>query len=61
MFVDFSQRNPVVCAHRYQAMKAMFSVEQDGSVADDIAVESQGLLGEFVDFVKVRLVFLFFY
>lgn len=37
----------------YQAMKAMFSVENDGSVAQEIATESQGLLGEFVDFIKV--------
>ena len=34
-------------------MKAMFSVEEDGSVAAEIATESQGLLAEFVDFIKV--------
>ncbi len=35
-------------------MKAMFSVEEDGSVAAEIATESQGLLAEFVDFIKAR-------
>ncbi len=35
-------------------MKAMFSVEDAGSVAAEIETESQGLLAEFVDFIKVR-------
>lgn len=42
----------------YQAMKAMFSVVEDGTVADQIAEESQGLLGEFVDFIKEKKVVL---
>eukprot|EP00729_Bicosta_minor_P000214 gene214-28290_t len=36
----------------YQAMKAMFSVEEAGSVAETIQTESQGLLAEFVDYIK---------
>ncbi len=35
-------------------MKAMFSVEEAGSVAAAMETESQGLLAEFVDFVQVR-------
>jgi hypothetical protein len=36
----------------YQAMKAMFSVEEAGSVADEIADESQSLLSELITYVK---------
>jgi len=36
----------------YQAMKEMFSVEEAGSVAETIQTESQGLLAEFVDYIK---------
>lgn len=42
----------------YQAMKAMFVSEDAGSVEDEIAKESQGLLGEFVDYIKRKKVVL---
>lgn len=36
----------------YEAMKASFSVEEAGSVAETIQTESQGLLTEFIDYIK---------
>lgn len=36
----------------YDAMKSMFSVEEKGSVAETIQTESQGLLAEFVEYIK---------
>ena len=37
----------------YQRMKAEFAVEESGTVADEDSLESQTLLQEFVDFIKV--------
>lgn len=38
----------------YDEWKGMFAVEEGGSVEDQIASESQGLLGEFVQYIERR-------
>jgi DDRGK domain-containing protein 1 len=53
------EEEPLVAAEKkqkeqeeYEAMKSMFSVEEAGSVAETIQTESQGLLAEFVEYIK---------
>lgn len=42
----------------YEAMKAMFSVDEVGSGETDIALESQGQLTDFIDYIKENKVVL---
>jgi len=42
----------------YQAMKAMFSVDDGGTMEDEIKAESQGLLSEFLGYIKETKVIL---
>ena len=53
---EFEAQRAAEAAAELDKWKDMFQVETEGTVEEDVQEQSQGLLHEFVEYIKVRLI-----